>query len=69
MIFVEKRGGKRTFGRRRHRWEDNIINGSYGSWAEECGLDSSCSGYEPVVCCCELGNEYPVSIKDWVFLD
>jgi hypothetical protein len=33
-----------------------------------CGLDSSCSGYEPVTGSCELGNEYSGSIKGGKFL-
>jgi hypothetical protein len=33
------------------------------------GLDSSDSGWEPVACSCELGNELSGSIKSGKFLD
>jgi hypothetical protein len=60
--------GKRTLGRPRHRWEDNIK-----MYLQEmrCGhvLDRAGSGQGQVASTCECGNETSGSIKCGEFLD
>jgi hypothetical protein len=50
-ILVREPEGKRPLGRPRHRWEDNIRMGG------NSGLNSSGSGYGPVVGSCKHDNE------------
>jgi hypothetical protein len=40
-IVVEKREGKRAFGRTRRRWEDSITMGLKRNRLRRCGLDES----------------------------
>jgi len=63
-LLVRKLEGKRTFGRRGHRLEDNIKLDIQDIW-----LDWTGSGQRQVACCCELCNEYFRSIQCREFLD
>jgi hypothetical protein len=57
-ILVVKPEGKRTPGRQRRRWEDNIKMYYKELQLRECGLDSGGSGQGPVTDFCEHGNEH-----------
>jgi hypothetical protein len=62
-VSVERPEGKRSQGRPRCRWEDNIkmdLREKMDRWGE---LDSAGSGYGPVEGFCEHGNEPSGSIK------
>ena len=66
--FGVKTWGRRTLGRPRRRWEDNIkMDLREVGWGHR--LDSSGSGQGQVVDCCECGNEPSSSIKWWKFLE
>ena len=65
-VLVGKPGGKRPFGRPRHRWEDN--NGSSGSGMWGYRLDRAGSGYGEVVGTCECSNEPSGSTKCGKFI-
>jgi len=56
-ILVGKPERKRPRGRPRSRWEDNIKMDLKGNSVGGCGLDSSGSGYGPVVGSCDHDNE------------
>jgi hypothetical protein len=60
---VWKPDGKRSLGRRRRRWEDNIKMDlqDVGCWV--VGLDRAGSVKEQVAGTCEYGNEPSGSIK------
>jgi hypothetical protein len=58
-ILVRKPEGKRSHGRPRHRWEDNIRMDLGVNYE----LVASGSGYKAVAGCCEHGNETSGSIK------
>jgi hypothetical protein len=49
--------------------EEQYYNGSLRNRGEECGLDSSESGYRPLSGSHEHGNEPSGSIKAMEFLD
>jgi hypothetical protein len=57
-ILVGKPEGRRTLGRPRRRWEDNI----------KMGPDGAGSGKGQVAGTCEYGNELSVSINAGNFL-
>jgi hypothetical protein len=62
-ILVGKPEGKRTLGRPRHRWVDNIkMNLREIEWGWY-GLDRTGSGYGPVEGSCEHGAEPSGSLK------
>jgi hypothetical protein len=63
-VLVEKPEGKRSLGRPRLRWKDDIRNGR-GLW----GLDGVGSGSGEVAGTCECGNERSGSVKCGEFLD
>jgi hypothetical protein len=62
-IYVGKTESKKSPGRPRCRWENNIRN-RVGS----CELDSSGLRKGPVVSCCEQGNEAVRYIKGGISL-
>jgi hypothetical protein len=51
-ILVGKPKGKRPLGRPRCRWKDNIKMDLKRYWLRWYGLDSSGSGWKPMVCPC-----------------
>jgi hypothetical protein len=65
--IVGKPEGKRPLKRPRHKWKDNIKMDL--KWGLGCELDSSGSGYGPVLGSCEHGNESSGSIKCGQFHD
>jgi hypothetical protein len=64
---VGKPEGKRSLGKPRCRWEDNIEMDLRD--VGKCGLNASGSRYGPVADSCEHGNVPSGSIKDGEFLD
>jgi hypothetical protein len=67
--LVREAEGRRTLGRPRHRWEDNIkIDLREVGWGRH-GLDQSGPGYGQVVGSCKHGDELLGSIKCREFLE
>jgi hypothetical protein len=66
--LVGKLEGKRTLGRPRIEWEDNIRM-NLKEVGQEYGMDSVGSGQGQVAGTCECGNEHSGSIKCGEFLD
>jgi hypothetical protein len=69
-VLVGKLERKRSLGRLRHRWVDNIrmdLQEVGCGWVY--GLDWAGPGYGLVVEACDCGNEPSGSIKCWEFLD
>jgi hypothetical protein len=62
-LLVGKPEGKRTLGRPRRRWVDNIKMDLGEIGMRRCGLDWSGSGEGEVGCSCKCGNETSGSIK------
>jgi hypothetical protein len=60
-ILVGKPKGKRSHGRKRHIWQDNI---KIDAKEIGCGLDSSASVYVSATGLCEHSNEPSGLIKD-----
>jgi hypothetical protein len=56
-VLMGKPEGKRPLGRPRRRWEGGIRMDIREIGLGGSGLDSTGSGYEPVVGRCECGNE------------
>jgi hypothetical protein len=67
-FLMRKPEGKRTVGRTKRRWKDNI-NMAPRKWDGEDGLDSSGSRWGQVAGSCKPGNEPSCSIKCGEFLD
>jgi hypothetical protein len=66
-VFVRKRNGKRSLGRPRRKWKDNIrLDLREVGWLAGRGLDASGSGAAES---CEYGNEPSGSMKCGKFLD
>ena len=68
-VLVGKPEGKRTLGRPRRRWEDNIKMDLQEVRSEGYGLTQGGSGYGELAGTCECGNELSDSIKCGEFLD
>jgi len=68
-VLVGKPEIKRSLGRPRRRWEDNITMGLKEVGCGVYGLDRAGSGYGKVAGTCECGNEPSGSIKCGEFLD
>jgi hypothetical protein len=62
MDFVRRPEGNRPLGRPRRRWKEIKMHFREKEY-QMCGLDSSDSGYSPVMVLCEHGNEHSGSIK------
>jgi hypothetical protein len=68
-IFIGKPEGKRSRGRPKRRWENNIRVDLRGTNVGRCGLDACGTAYGPVAVSCVHGNESSVSIKGGEGLD
>jgi len=68
-VVLGKLEGKRTFGRPRRRWEDNIKMDLQEVGCGGMGLDRAGSGWGQVAGTCDCSNEPSGSIKCGDFLD
>jgi hypothetical protein len=67
-VLAGKLERRRSLGRRRHKWENNIkMDLRQMGWGH--GLDRSGSGWGQVAGCCECGSEPSCSIKSGKFLE
>jgi hypothetical protein len=67
QVLIGKFEGDRQLGASTHRWLD-IIKMHLRETEWGYGLNSSGSGWRPVTCSCEHGNELLDSIQFWEFL-